>query len=890
MVLNKSLFTSFLDRFRSARLRLFDIVEMADYGVSDSSNDEESKNPEIIAGTTVEKSSNDEESRSHESITETTGEKTNESKETDQEDLINQLQTSSMELQNKAEIRNEPNTTEQTTDSLQVAFESDKVTKPSSIAKLFETFMIDSAGEQFEQLQVFQQLNLCAAGEGLPRLTGLSTSEKESNQSLQEPVEFRHIQSTPIRHTPSILDYEEDVDEPPPIGPAILARSRSTPLSMSANSAFGTTLRTMTYSPADRSAFTLPPYRLKRAHSSDRVSRHSTFNPIKYDEESETEPTFIEVVDLPTHKTLKDNRVRKSSMKRAPLALAARLLSEIRNFRRRRHYRGGRENPARPPSSSDESAKSVKKTQAAYEEFFSLRPSSSSRNKPMSSSGNKEGLASRNSTSCESPLTLPSLIEESDSFPATVRDRVESRQNIESEHLQRKDEPLVTDNTSRIPSPLCHQMEGGMSTSQVGRVCIHVSYSNKEPINQTYPATSPEPSEMARDASSLTPQSGYSPGTSRCSGTTYTSGHYTQGTSTICSIGQVSHLSTISETDLEVMEVNKGGSHLQEGDGTSARCRDDSVLRSIPLSSSRKARYAALANSPLLLRDGANVPAERFFTVADSQLYERRSFGRLRTTSSSRKSSSHSPTTVSSSSMTTNTNSSFSSAGDEPPKFVSYLDRKIASDLTSLRESVEASSPRAADEERESSPAELFNTDVIFEQAHAPLNTTSKKPSPIWPTKGFQLGRRVGSLPPRSPSKGSRTPTPPLGGSDSISPVYNGLSPPRRIVDHRIDPIVSKPYVFRTTPLSTRLVQDPKIFMEALGTSVKRDIPIEGAEEGAQEVVRVNSFLPRVPSPINFRSRTYAEHNIEILKSDSKEESSPTFYPSGEVGSSEPAV
>ena len=193
MVLNKSLFTSFLDRFRSARLRLFDIVEMADYGVSDSSNDEESKNPEIIAGTTVEKSSNDEESRSHESITETTGEKMNESKETDQEDLINQLQTSSMELQNKAEIRNEPNTTEQTTDSLQVAFESDKVTKPSSIAKLFETFMIDSAGEQFEQLQVFQQLNLCAAGEGLPRLTGLSTSEKESNQSLQEPVEFRHI-------------------------------------------------------------------------------------------------------------------------------------------------------------------------------------------------------------------------------------------------------------------------------------------------------------------------------------------------------------------------------------------------------------------------------------------------------------------------------------------------------------------------------------------------------------------------------------------------------------------------------------------------------------------------------------------------------------------------
>jgi hypothetical protein len=54
-------------------------------------------------------------------------------------------------------------------------------------------------------------------------------------------------------------------------------------------------------------------------------------------------------------------------------------------------------------------------------------------------------------------------------------------------------------------------------------------------------------------------------------------------------------------------------------------------------------------------------------------------------------------------------------------------------------------------------------------------------------------------------------------------------------------------------------------------------IPGEGVDQGAQEVVRITSMaLPRGSSPV---SRTYDEYSIEILKTDSKEESSPTFIP-----------
>ena len=139
--------------------------------------------------------------------------------------------------------------------------------KRSSFAQLvrkWETYMTDRTGGQFQPMQVFQQLNLCGQEDGLARLTYGSNPQNYSE--LQEPSVFRHTHSTPSQHTPSILD-DEDEDEPPPYGLEILNRSRSTPLSTSANSAFGTILKTAPYrhDARDRSAFTLPLHRLPRS-------------------------------------------------------------------------------------------------------------------------------------------------------------------------------------------------------------------------------------------------------------------------------------------------------------------------------------------------------------------------------------------------------------------------------------------------------------------------------------------------------------------------------------------------------------------------------------------------------------------------------------------------
>jgi hypothetical protein len=796
---------------------------------------------------------------------------------------------------------NDTDASERSTIDSQVPSVNANIGKPSSFAQIvrtWETYINDGTADQFQPLNMFQQLNLCGTGKRLARLTGPPLTLAPNNQSkgkLLEPVGLRHTHSTPLRHTPSILD-DDDEDLPPPIGLDILSRSRSTPLSTSANSAFGTILRTMPYmnGPGDRSAFTLPPYRLKPTLSDDRVARRTTFNPIQYDKEMETELTSIEVMDMPTRQPRRDpdektvHDQEKPSKSKTALR-AAKFLSDVRNLRRRRRVRTGRENPARPASLSDDSAK---KTDAADEQSLSSKSSASSKDRRF---------VSNPQYNCKDPTRNNSKerAEGTSSSEATSYHQIDS-DHEEGGHFPRRDVSVDADSPATIPSPVYHQMEDDHDASRVGRVRIQVSNSTKESMlpgvagTPPYSIASPEPAQMARDVSTLTPHSQDSPGTSRCSGTTYTSGHTTHATSTTYSSGQMSHLSAISETDLEVMEANNAGKLLrgqEDEESSSAFPKNEALQKAIPLSSSRNARiggYIELADSPVTLRDGASVPAERFFTLAESPA-DKRGLGRLRT-SSLKKGIPNSPTTVSSSSM--NTNSSASSTGTEPPAFVSYLDKKTTFDLTSLRESVEASSPRAGAqdlEKRESSPAELLGySDVIFEEAQAPKPTTQTKPRPIWPAMGLQFGRRVRSLPPRSPHKGGRTPTttPP----QSVSPAYSGVSPPRNIVDHRIDANVSRPYVLRSTPASTRLLSSQKVSPEVLSSSGDVNyahIPAEGMDEGAYEVVRMGTGYdmsrnyyaaqPRGSSPTASLSKTYNEHSIEILKTDSKEESSPTL-------------
>ena len=772
--------------------------------------------------------------------------------------------------------------------------------KHSSFAQLvrsWETYMNDGTGGQFQPLHVFQKMNLCGPEDGLARLTDAYALYSPSYSELRQPYLFGHTHSTPSTpsmQTKSILD-DEDEDEPPPYGLEILNRSRSTPLSTSANSAFGTILKTAPYKhyASDRSAFTLPLHRTSSGASSSSQnisSRQTTFNPIRHDKDLEAEMTSIEVTDVPARPRLdeKPNLAASEEVKPSKnvenksAGSAAKFLSDVsKNFRRRYIQRGGRDNPARPPSTSDDSSKKCDEETISSKSSASTNGSSclkqQSLNKPCVASNNVKTEREQ-----ESPSDTPyqELDSDHDDGPPFTSDYVK------------------VDGTETISSTPYHNVDVDQPvTAQINRVNIEVSTATREPSpdpNVLYAVPSPEPSELAADCNTeaSSNDSWSLLEASRCSSTTHTSGHTTQASSTSNSSGQLTRLSVISETDREVIETIKAGKLLNQNQATSEETKGDSLTKSIPLSRNVRYRdYVALPDSPVDLREGANVPADRFFTLPGSHPAEKGGSAKIKNLVQSKKSTSNSPTTISSASASMTTNSSSSSATDAPPTFVSYLDRKLTSDLSFMRETVESSSPRADDsnsEKRESSPAAemLGYTDVVFEEAEAPPNaetgkTTSKKPRPIWPTKGFHFGRRVRSLPPRSPHKGSRTPTTPPPPSGSVSPALP--SPPRNIVDHRMDPNVAKPKpsVVIRRPVSSRLLHHET--STGSGHIVFNNrIADEISSQGGHEVVRIGteyeSWQTRVQRghspPIGFRSRTYDEHSIEILKTDSKEDSS----------------
>ena len=150
----------------------------------------------------------------------------------------------------------------------------------------------------------------------------------------------------------------------------------------------------------------------------------------------------------------------------------------------------------------------------------------------------------------------------------------------------------------------------------------------------------------------------------------------------------------------------------------------------------------------------------------------------------------------------------------------------------------------------------MADSDVVFEGADAPKMGVARKPRPMWPGKGLQLGRKIRSLPPRSPHKGLRSSTTP-------PPAYAG-SPTPSSIDNDTN----------TTTSSGKAHQHHAI------------------EQGSQEVVRLSPSLggssssyvmiPRGLSPIGGQAvlvgrgspRMYEETSIEILKSNSKDDNS----------------
>ncbi len=717
-------------------------------------------------------------------------------------------------------------------------------------------------------------------GEGLARLAQSAHNQLQmANNRLQappppppqgrflEPIALRrNIHSTPmLRHTPDStlsaindeIECEHDSEEdcPPPAGLEILdfTRSRSTPLSTSENSAFGTILRTNSQrvnNSQGGSAFSLPPYKMKKSNtrSNERAAHAFKFNPIVHEdevlktvegEEPLSELTSIEVTDVP-RPAEEDTRSKKSSKKKGTIARTAKFLTDFRNLSiasgnnrrqtgsgsgRKNRPRDGRENPARPASiSSDEQSRS------------STIGSSASSN---------------------------------------VTDRKEPMRPV-----------IVAVSTAAAPSSSIERHDASLNTIDNDRVYIQVNDHSVDSIDignqQPYTASSPEPSEIL-DQSDIQD----SPNSTRFPPSiSNSSGRVSYGTSTSSNArSHGSHLSSISETDREVAKLNllQRDRKLQiVGEQIELSLSSDRSILSRDLNGSLNGSISVDSSAR---RDGASVRADRFFNRKDlNRLRHLPPFTR-------RSGSAQSPTTGSSNASV---NTSSTNGSDEPPKIVSYLDRKQISDLSSLyhrQYPYETNSPRADHdhEVRDSSPSDQIQevaTEIVFEGAHAAqIDVCNNRPRPYSVPTPFTRKNR--SLPPRSPCNSilpSTTPPPRIG-----SPAYNAISPPRQIVGHPLDPV--------STNLSKPRVVAPKSYRSKPFSSVVTVADTDEPNQVPHEPMRLSpncdyyNLKPaaRGISPVygHQGGRTYEESSIEILKTDSKDDTTiPLVTPDKENPSS----
>jgi hypothetical protein len=762
---------------------------------------------------------------------------------------------------------------------------SERSGKPDSFAQLvrtWEAYINDDEGDVFQPLQMLQSLQLCGrAGEGLARLAGPSLP---GINALMPPA-LQHTNSSPLQYRPPMFDYNDEEVIPPPVPLNPFQRSSSTP------SAYRTNSVSSAFATADRSAFTLPSQRSNYASVGDTGSHFSAFDPVKYYATAldDMERTSIEVMDMTTKpkEDLDEEKEEPKLVKKGAASRAARFLTDVRTLRRRRRMRGGRDNPAKPGSVSSGSNESVSVEGNKAAVTIITESDYTPRKAPEELFESKQPKSAESQEDKGEPVYSPE-VHESDPEDGKDEDtpaigeyhQLDSDVDEEEEesHYQRIEASLHPESPGTspgtVPSPSYQQIaEDHPSRNTEKRVRMDTSRIRIQVSNSITPSSakidnseepvgtvvSPRPTRMPQgEGSSITQGSNEeagtsSPGTTRSSNTGSTSGHTTQAASTSSS-GQQSSLTTISETDREVMEANKQGKRRLSSRIVSVAQKSDAdgtSFHSSSTDSSNPAGYLALEESPTALREGANVPAERFFTNSpeadgNTSLAGAASM-RSRTTSTSKKSG-NSPVTLEGSSGT-NTSSS-NSSGEEPPTFVSYLHRQAASDLTSVREAAETSSPRAGEgdgEEREASPAEIVGyPEVLFEQANVPKE---QQPLPVRPPKENTLDK-YRLRPPRSPVKGARpvTTPPPRG---SVSPLYNQHSPPRNIVDHP-DSNLSRPYVMRTAPagggklVPVRANSSPLFLSPVLERSDSR-MPLDTAEEltlqepGSIEVLKNDS-------------------------------------------------
>eukprot|EP00977_Amphora_coffeiformis_P005574 scaffold1171_cov177-Amphora_coffeaeformis.AAC.4 len=757
---------------------------------------------------------------------------------------------------------------------------SDLQPRMSVLGKGWGDYMSDAKGMQFDSFKRFFG-NESTSSDSMSELKDMILGHQDGR--FYTPLALRHTHSTPLQKPRSILDeYAMRSGLPPPIPLDPFQRSSSTPSAFrtrSVNSAFGSV---RTSSPAnDEETCSLVGVQYVSMNGEPAVSyRCSAFDPVQYYArqledmavQEDMERTSIEVTDTMTSLAADNGTSPKNSSKRRPkrgAAVAERFLANVRGLRRRRRGRSARDETASQGMATDgeddDDDQSIMSVPPQTTVTVITEPGSVTTG--CSRSSELSAILKHSSSISSSRLGLtarPSDQEEPLRPAAPTYHHLDSDAE-EDAHYQKIEASLQAESPQSVPSPTYQPMlEDRIQESVQGdRIRIQVSGKRTPPVTtfeakeNTSPLVfnSPSVNRVARSLdSALTHRSNDSmtdsPQTNRSSNTGSSMGHTTQATS--CSSIQQSNLSTISETDREVMLANKEGKrrrgldrlkmHAKQGLNTSTESVNSSSTNSNSTSTNPHG-YLALQGSPAP-RDGANVGLDGFFmNGGGSQAIPSTTVHSLGNSSSSRRSGrSGSPVTDGSSAMTHT--SSSSSSRTEPPTFVSYLDRKNASDLTTTREEMEtceSRSGRVDNEEREGSPAPIVGYEpMYFEEAGIPAE--QQAPKPVRPPSRPDKFR---SRPPRSPMKGSRmiTTPPPC----RTSPLYQQLSPPRQIVDHPHQNI-SQPYVLRTTLSGKNLV-----FVGELGTNGHND-------DGGLEVMH---------------GVTYEENPIEIMKSNSKDEMMP---------------
>jgi hypothetical protein len=635
-----------------------------------------------------------------------------------------------------------------------------------------------------EPLQILQGLSLC----GHPPLALPPIKSMDPIMIQHPPSTLRYTYSSPTQINRKASGFE-DPFPPPPVALDPFQRSSSTPSAFRQHStSFGT---------RDGSAFT------PRCTGFVPVGRESSnllssFGPVDFYSMAleDMERTSIEVQDISGDVEL--NHKDKLPTKRGPASRAAQFLQDVRVLRRRRQRRnrGGRENPVdfRKDEVAMDSIDRPMDTAVTVltEPIFNVDTSFLSTGGSELSAPNvggvidvEDGLSDR-----EEKESQAGDQQQYQQFDSDMEEEVASYQRIEAQ----------------IP-PLSSSFDLPTDDST-----MHIQVSDKPRFAMAMEVIAAASPTLEETPCWTLSSSNGSPHTTSGS----SSGHTTQETLPSYSTGLQSGLSTISETDREVMEANKDAKRRRGLDSLVTKFKmgePDGSMSSSSNSSTNPHQYFSLASSPL--RDGALVPVTPML--------------RAHTTSTSTGGRSESTTSPTTSNSLPVTHASSTSSGEEPPTFVSYIDREASPDF--YRETT--SSQRAVEgEAREASPASEM-------MAYADLLRQDELTAPSQ-LRGSRLDRWR-----RPPRPKGKTPPPTAAPFMVHAPP---LSPPRNMVDLLPDASISRPHVLRSQ-LSDPLAAASRGMWSPDDPLVKRRTYQERSIEVLTEAVVDDPVMPNFVTP-----------------------------------------